>query len=165
MTFGFGPYTLLFTFQTVASQLVYQQLKRPSKCSLVKNQIFPIWKFLGVLLSNTLKRINTNFPTKPPKKFLLVILRIPKHTYCTILTLKRLRFLATSPSMRLLLILLLRTQSKHPSISSRKDGTETFLQKPSFPVLPAETMNDFENETTSFPRWCCFIWKHWCHWK
>ena len=42
MNFGLGPYTLLFTFQIVASQLVYKKVKRPSKCSLVKNQNFLI---------------------------------------------------------------------------------------------------------------------------
>ena len=49
---------------------------------------------------------------KATKEVLLVILRIPKHTFCTILILKRLRFLATSPLMRLLLTFLLRTQVK-----------------------------------------------------
>ena len=57
-------------------------------------------------------RIKTNFSIKPPKKFLFVVLRFPKHTFCTILTQKRLRFLATSPLMRLLLTFLLRTQVK-----------------------------------------------------
>ena len=57
MNLGFHPYTLLFTYQIVASLLVYQKLDPPSKCSIVKNQIFPIRHFLGVLLSNTLKRI------------------------------------------------------------------------------------------------------------
>ena len=37
-------------------------------------------KVLGVLLSNTLKRIKTNFPIKPLKKFLLVFLRFTKDT-------------------------------------------------------------------------------------
>ena len=84
LNFGFGPYTLLFTFQTVASQLVYRKVKRPSECSLVENKIFPTSNFLEVLLSNTLKRIKRNLPIKQSKKFLLVILRIPKHTFCTI---------------------------------------------------------------------------------
>ena len=69
---------------------------------------------MGVLLSNTLKRIRTNFPIKPPKKFLLFILRILKHTFCTILTPRRLRFLATFPSMGLLSNTLKRIRTNFP---------------------------------------------------
>ena len=52
------------------------------------------------------------FSDKATEELFLVFLRIPKHMFCTILTLKRLRFLATSPLTRLLLTLLLRTEVK-----------------------------------------------------
>ena len=68
MNFGIGPYTLLFTFQTVASQLV-TKVKTPFEMFLGEKSDLSNLKILGVLLSNTLKRINTNFPTKPPRKF------------------------------------------------------------------------------------------------
>ena len=69
MNLGFHPYTLLFTYQIIASQLVYQKVEPPSKCSIVKNQIFPIWYFLGVLLSNTLKRIKAHSAKATNKNF------------------------------------------------------------------------------------------------
>ena len=69
MNLGFHPYTLLFTHQIVASQLAYQKLEPPSKCSIVKNQIFPIRHFLGELLSNTLKRIRTLSDNATKEKF------------------------------------------------------------------------------------------------
>ena len=69
MNLGFLPYTLRFTYQIIASQLVYQKVEPPSKCSIVKNQIFPLWHFLGVLLSNTLKRIKTLSDNATEKKF------------------------------------------------------------------------------------------------
>ena len=115
---------------------------------------------MDVLLTNTLKPIKSNFPIKPPKKFLLVILRIPKHTFCTLLTLKRLRFPATVPLMRLLFTFF----AAHPFQNIRAFVTEKpapkqvlpetqkhFCEKFSVPILPTETLNDFETETTLSP--------------
>ena len=89
--------------------------------------------------------------------FLLVILRIPKHSVCTILILKRLRFLATSPLMRLLLTFFAAHSSQNiPAFANEKPAPkqdlhktqEHFCQKSSVFVLPTETLNDFETEKT-----------------
>ena len=85
--------------------------RTPLKCSIVKNQIFPIWHFLGVLLSNTLKLIKTLSDNATKKILLLVFLRIPENTFPTICTQKT-PFLAMSSLTRPLLTLLLRTQVK-----------------------------------------------------
>ena len=69
---------------------------------------------LKVFGCTAFKHIETHQDTlsdKATKKFLLVMLRIPKQTFSTILTLKTLRFLATSPFMRLLLTFWLPSQT------------------------------------------------------
>ena len=66
-------------------------------------------KIFGCTAFKHIETHQENLSDKPPKNFLLVLLRILKHTFCTVFTLNRLRFLATSPLMRLLVTLLLRT--------------------------------------------------------
>ena len=86
---------------------------------------------------------------KRTQKFLFVILRTSKHTFCTIPTPKKLRFIATSPF------------AAHPNQNIRAFVTEQpalkqvlhetlkqLCEKSSVPVLPNETLIDLETETS-----------------
>ena len=158
MNLGFLPYTLRFTYQIIASQLVYQKVEPPSKCSIVKNQIFPLWHFLGVLLSNTLKRIKTLSDNATEKKYVsfsedsgeyISYNPYPKNSFSRNVSSDSTSFesFAAHPSQRIWAFVTEKPAAKQVLPESLKP----FCEKYSVPFLPTETLNDFETETTPSP--------------
>ena len=157
MNLGFHPYTLLFTYQIVASQLVYQKLEPPSKCSIVKNQIFPIWHFLGVLLSNTLKPIKTLSDNATKENFVSYsedsgeynsYTPYPKNSFSCNVSSDKTSFDSSAAHLSQMIWAFVtdKPAAKQVLPESLKHWMISKLKQP-------------------LPPWCCFIWKLWCHWK
>ena len=165
MNLGFHPYTLLFTYQIIASQLVYQEVEPSSKCSIVKNQIFPNRHFSGVILSNTLKRIKTHSDNATKENFVGYSEDFgeynsynpyPKNSFSCNVSSDKTSFdsFAAHPSQKLL------------SLRNRKAGsktsfawiTATFVRKVISSFFTNRDIEWFQNWNNPFPRWWCFIW-------
>ena len=160
MNFGFGPYTLLSTFQIVASQLVYQRVKRPSKCFLVKKPDLSNLKVFGCPAFKHIETHQDKLSDKATKEVFVgysedseaYILYNPyskKTSFSRNVSFDETSFdfFAAHPSQNIRAFVTKKPAPKQVLTETQK----LFYEMSSVPILPTETLNDFETETTPSP--------------
>ena len=160
MNFGFGPYTLLFIFQTVASELVYRKIKRPSKCFLVKKPDLSNLKIFGCTAFKHIETHQDKLSDKATKEVFVgysedseaYILYNPyskKTSFTCNVSFDETSFdfFAAHPSQNIRAFVTEKPAPKQVLTETQKH----FCEKSSVPILPTETLNDFETETIASP--------------